>query len=210
MHEPELTPYEVEQQRLRDVARLIFPLEPKLTRLPKEHVEELVIWLKNIHNPSDLEDRSVDAWFPFHKRVAALRDIPEQIALQNKSVKAARSAVYAGVLIGGLVIFALWGVIAGWYVSLVSLVALPYLWRKSQRLLLKSLLVSKEQEQKNLWRAIREAKNVPELQTAGFYAFIDDKDLDKVTQHMRDAIYCNGEDGFMFAEHMKQLKEGID
>jgi hypothetical protein len=98
MDESELTPYEVEQERLRDVARLILPLESKLC---------------------------------------------------------------TGTLIGGLAIVALWGVKAGWYVSLVLLLAVPFLWRKALQFSLKSMLVSKEQEQKNVWRAIREANNVP-------------------------------------------------
>jgi hypothetical protein len=27
---------------------------------------------------------------------------------------------------------------------------------------------------------------------------------------MRDAIYCNGEDGYSFAEHMEELRAGFD
>jgi len=210
MDEPELTPYEVEQKRLRDVARLFLPLESELRRLPKDHIEQLVIWLKNIRNPSDPEDRHRDVWVPFYNRVAELRDIPEQAALQDRATKAARSAIYAGVLIGGLVIGVLWAVFAGWYVSLAFLIAVPYLWRTALLFSRQSLLVSKEQEQKNLWRAIREAKNVPQLQAAGLYAFIDDNDFGKVTQHMRDAIYCNGEDDPSFATHMEDLKAGIN
>jgi hypothetical protein len=49
-------------------------------------------------------------------RVAELENIPEQIELQNQAVNAARSAIYTG---------------AGWYVSLVLLIAVPYLWRKA-------------------------------------------------------------------------------
>jgi hypothetical protein len=210
MDEPELTPYEVEEQRLRDVARLILPLESKLRKLPKDHIEQLVIWLKNIHNPSDPEDRNADGWVPFYTRVAELKNVPEQIDLQNQAVRAARSAIYTGMLIGGLSILALWGIAAGWYVSLLLLVAVPYLWRKALRFWLKSALAAKEQEQKNLWRAIREAKNVPQLQNAGLYAYIDDKDIDNATQHMRDAIYCDGEDGYSFAQHMDELKAGFD
>jgi hypothetical protein len=209
MDESELMPYEDEQQRLSDVARLILPLESKLRRLPKDHIEQLVIWLKNIHNPSDPEDRNVDVLRHFYNKVAELKNIPEQIYLQNQAVKAVRSAIYTGMLIGGLVIVALWGVGAGWYVSLVLLVAVPYLWRKALQFSLKSMLVSKEQEQKNVWRAIREAKNVPQLQNAGLYAYINNNDFDNVTQHMRDAIYCNGEDGYSFAKHMEELKAGL-
>jgi hypothetical protein len=170
----------------------------------------LVIWLKSIHNPSDPEDTNRDVWVPFYNRVAKLRNIPEQIDLQNQAAKAARSAIYMGILIGGLVTGVLWAVANGWYVSLVSLVAVPFLWRRALRFSLKSLLVSKEQEQKNIWKAIREAKNVPQLQTAGLYAFIDDNDFDNITQHMRDAIYCNGEDDPSFATHMEELRKGFD
>ena len=112
-------------------------------------------------------------------------------------------------LIGGLLIVALWGVGTGRYVSLVLLVTVPYLWRKALQFWLRSTLVSKEQEQKNVWRAIREAKNVPQLQSAGLYAYIDKKDFDNVTQHMRDAIYCNGEDGHRLAEHVELLKKRV-
>jgi hypothetical protein len=112
MDESELTAYEIEQQRLRDVARLIVPLESRLRALPKAHIEELVIWLKNIHNPSDPEDRSADAVMPFYNRVVELRNIPEQIEFQNQAVRAFRSAILTGMLIGGLVVVALWGVVA--------------------------------------------------------------------------------------------------
>jgi hypothetical protein len=210
MGESKLTPYEVEKQRLRDVARLILPLESKLRRLPKDHVEQLVIWLKNIHNPPDPEDRNVDVLRPFYNRVAELKNIPEQIDLQNQAVKAVRSAIYTGMLISGLVIAVLFGVGSGWYASLVLLAAVPYLWRKALQFSLKSMLFSKEQEQRNVWRAVREAKNVPQLQYAGLYAFIDNNDFDNVTQHMRDVIYCNGEDGYSFAQHMEELKSGLD
>ena len=210
MDESKLTPYEVDQQRLREVARLIFPLETEIRRLPKDHIEQLVIWLKNMHNPSDPEDRNIDELRPFYTRIAELKNIPEQIDLQNQAVKAVRSAIYTGMLISGLVIAVLFGVGSGWYASLVFLAAVPYLWRKALQLSLKSMLVSKEQEQRNLWRAVREARNVPQLQYAGLYAFIDNNDFDNVTQHMRDAIYCNGEDGRSFAQHMEELKAGID
>jgi len=208
--EPKWTPYELEQQRLRDVARLIMPLEARLRSLPKEHIEEVVIWLKNIHNPSDAEDRNSDVWVDFDKKVTELKNIPEQIELQIKAAKAARAAIRTGMLIGALVILSLWGFWEGWYISLLLLVSEPYLWRKASLCAEETILVSKEQEQRNLWRAIREAKNVPQLQNAGLYAYIDNKDFDKVTQHMRDAIYCNGGDGRRFAEHMKELKAGYE
>jgi hypothetical protein len=96
------------------------------------------------------------------------------------------------------------------YAALALLIALPFLWRKALLFSLKSILISKEQEQKNLWTAIREARNVVQLQNAGFYGGIDNKDFNAVTQHMRDAIYCNGEDGYSFARHIEQLKAGYE
>jgi hypothetical protein len=40
--------------------------------------------------------------------------------------------------------------------------------------------------------------------------YIDINDFDNVTQHMRDAIYCNGEDGSGFAKHLEELKAAFD
>jgi hypothetical protein len=210
MDESELTPYEAEQQRLRDVARLILPLESQLRRLPKDHIEEVVIWLKNIHNPSDPEDRSVEAWNVFRNRVAEIRNSPEQIDFQNRGLTAMRSAICAGILIGGLAMVAVFGAAAGWYVLSVLLIGVPYLWRRALQFSRKSILIYKDQEQSNLWAAIREAKNFCQLGAAGFFAFLDVRDFEAVTQHMRDAIYCNGGDGHNFATHMEELRARLD
>jgi hypothetical protein len=167
MYEPELTPYEQEQQGLRNVARLILPIESKLSNLPKEQIEELVIWLKNIHNPSNPEDRDRDNWVPFYNRVEELRKLPEQINYQRHAIRSFTRAFYCCMGIGVLATLAFWGVVDGFYASLVLLIALPFLWRKALKSIHKTLLTAKEQEQRHLFTCIREARSVPELQTAG-------------------------------------------
>ena len=217
MHHPELTPYEQEQQRLRNVARLILPLEPMFLTMPKVHIEEVVIWLKRIHTPADMEDRSWEATEPFKKRVEELRNIPEQIEYQNQAILSFRRAFFFCIGIGALAVLALWGVVQGFYWSLCLLIAVPYCWRKAVLSIHQTLLTAKEQDQKHLLGCIREAKSVRDLNTAGLYAHLelkewdDDKqDFDTRTQQMRDAIYCRGSDGYMFAAHMKELKAGYD
>lgn len=208
MERAEIDRIETRDERLREAARLILPIESKLKALSKDQIEELVIWLKSIHNPPDPEDRSTDVYMPFYNYVAELRDIPEQVKLQKDALKACRYAISIGIFIGMLVTVAvIWGFGTGnWILPALLCIPVYFSYRKGLHYAGDAILISKDQEQRHLWRCIREAKGVPQLQCAGLYTHIETEDFDKHTQQMRDAIYCNADDGQHFADALEYLK----
>jgi hypothetical protein len=208
MDRAEIDRIEARDERLREAARLILPIEFKLKSLSKDQIEELVIWLKSIHNPPNPEDRSTDVCMPFYNRVGELRNIPEQLKLQRDAAKACRYAISTGIIIGMLVMVAVvWGLVTGnWIIPVLLCMPVYFSYKNGLHFAGDAILISKDQEQRHLWRCIREAKGVPQLQSAGLYAHIKNEDFDKHTQQMRDAIYCNADDGQHFAEALEYLR----
>ena len=50
-------------------------------------------------------------------------------------------------------------------------------------------------------------RNVPQLHAAGLYAFFKVGEFETTTQHMRNAIYCNADDGQDIADAISYLKD---
>jgi hypothetical protein len=208
MDEAEIQGWEASDKKIRETAALILPIEEKLRGLPKDQIEALVIWLKGIHNPPDQEDRSTDVYYSFYNRIAELRNIPEQVQMQKEALRKCRYAINSGIAIGILVIAA---AISGfgarnWIIPILIAIPVYFVYRKGLKYAVDAILVSKDQEQRHLWRCIREARGVPQLQCAGLYAFTKNEDFDMHTQQMRDAIYCNASDRLHLSDALESLK----
>jgi hypothetical protein len=142
-------------------------------RLSAEQLERAVWWLKRWKTSK--QDVPSRAWHEFSLTVDRNRELPEQRALQRQAyylswasrlaclAAGALGAIAAGALLtdaGSTGAAALFGALA-----VAALVV-------SEMAQVRSTNVSKEQEQRNLWTSIRQARTVGELNTAGLFAYL--------------------------------------
>jgi hypothetical protein len=208
------------QDGIHATAELIAPIADKLRKLPKDEIEELVLFLKNPHVPEKVLLENWDKDMEFVRRVEELRNIPEQVHLQRQALKAIRWSITCGVFIGicstvGALMYVGTG---GWIVPAILMGFILFLYWKAEKLGIKAILISKEQDQRHLLASIRKATSVNELNKAGLFAWSNDAGdmmsknyntdeakaaLMKQVAHLRDAIYRNPDEG-----RLQQYLEG--
>jgi hypothetical protein len=207
-------------RRTQATASLISPIAASLRNLSKGQTEELVLFLKDLHNPPDPHGDDGRVWNEFEPKLEALRNSPEQVRLQKLASRAIWWAIGCGIGAGVFAILALESVLVSfpWLVSiLLSLAVIALLW-KALLCGLRALLLSKEQDRKYLLSSLRAARCVNELNHAGLFAYADDtanpqskyynekkakEVIAGLTQQMRDSIYRNAYEGNLgdYLEH---------
>jgi hypothetical protein len=194
------------QERLRATARLIAPIADGLRQLPREQIEEVVLFLKKIHNPPNEREEEWGEIRRFEARVEGLRNLPEQVQLQRLVIRKVWLAIACG---AGAGICATLAVVTGfvahaWLLSSALLFPIVLMAWQGTRQGVQSISISKEQDQRHLLASIREATCVTEINRAGLFAWSNDaadfksrnyneKAAAECTQkqvlHLRDAIY---------------------
>ena len=194
------------------IARLIAPIAGSLRKLSRNQAEELVLFLKDLHNPPDPCDHEWDGRMKFEAKLEVLKNSPEQLRLQKMAYNARWVSVACGVGAGICVTLA---IVIGlttqrWIVPALLGIPTIVLLMKADKLGVKTILISKEQDQKYLLSSLREARCVSELNLAGLFAHADDaanpqskhysekkaeEVIARLTQQMRDAIYRNACEG---------------
>lgn len=90
------------EAELKTTAKLIEPVADALRQLPKDQLEELVLWLKTLHNPQpdwDVERQETER---FVKKLEGIRDSSDQHKFQMNAAKSNVWAIACGVGAGVL------------------------------------------------------------------------------------------------------------
>jgi len=161
------------------LARVAAAIHAEGPHLTAADCEQIVRWVKNWkfeHQQSQIRESFGPG--SFYETVQQIKNSPEQIDLQNAAVRHFRRShawvACAGTIVG--IAFAGFAFsIVPWYLSALGIVAAYWLYkRKGVPPILNAANTWKEQEQRNLWLAIRAAATVNELRMAGLFAYLAD------------------------------------
>jgi hypothetical protein len=195
--------------QLRATARLLAPIAPRLAELPKAQIEEIILWLKDHHNPPDEDESGWDTRKQFDDQLESLRNSEEQRHLQTQAVRYIAWAITCGVGIGIILCGGLITALATdyyWTTAFVVCGIVYYLPRKGLRLGIQALLLSKKQEHHHHLQSYGAARCVTDLDHAGLLYLVPPPNQ-RLTEeqrndafeanlaHLRDAIYrhaCEG------------------
>jgi hypothetical protein len=191
------------RRRLGTTARIMAPIVAELRKLPDDQVEELVLFLKNIHNPPSDYEQDVDASRAFDEKLRALRKTTSQNKLRLSAKRArlfsSMSTIGAGMLATLGAVF--WKATGDWTPSAALLIPTVLLLVTSAKWNKKIVLLSFEEERQYLWASLRIATSLTELSRVGLLDYCDsDAPLArsaeaakavklKVIKDLRNAIY---------------------
>jgi hypothetical protein len=161
------------------LARLAASIQAEAPRLTATECERAASWVKQwkfMHQP--IPHREASGPDSFYQIVEGIKDSREQIDLQNIAVLHLRKShawVSAAGAVAGIPIASFFITGIAWYWSGFGLAIAYWIYSKRSRSpILDAVRVWKEQEQRNLWLAIRAAATVHELQIAGLFAYLPD------------------------------------
>jgi hypothetical protein len=176
------------------LAALAAAVNSNAHRLSPEQLEQAVRWLKRWKAAKqDMPPRQGDEFSLLVKRN---RELSEQVALQSRAYRlswVSRLAFLAAVVVGLTSVGTFLGEASPWaWISLGLLAVLALV--ASDAAYVKSTKASKEQEQRNLWKSVRLARSVGELNTAGLFAYlpgttwgVGERFDDRVSKHAQKA-----------------------
>jgi hypothetical protein len=196
------------EDKLKSTAKLIEPIAGDLRQLPKDQVEEVVLWLKTLHDAQpdwDVESQETER---FVTKLEAIRDSTDQHELQREAAKSNVWAITcgsgAGILLSLAIVTGL--VTARWLVPALLIIPVMLLFGKGFRLGARAINISKTQERKFWLLAQQEARSVKQLYKAGLFGFPSESEpvpyedeitrrTDKILLPMRDAMYRRAGEG---------------
>jgi hypothetical protein len=198
------------EDKLKTTAKLIAPIAADLRQLPKDQIEQVILWLKAIHNTVPKWDVEAQETARFITKLKAIRDSSYQHELQKNAAKTNVWAIICGTGVGVLLSLS---IVVGlvterWLVPALLVIPTMLLFGKGFRLGARAINISKAQERKFWLLAQQEARSVKELYAAGLFGFpsesepvpLDDeitRRTDKILLPMRDAIYRRAGDGHL-------------
>ena len=178
------------------LARLVAAIHREAPHVDASEIEQAILWLKAWKfEKAPIPQRKSFGPGSFWELVQDIRDSNEQVGFQVKALQCIRhshawTAVSGASLCAGIGSLLIPGV-----PLLVAFAAFPFAWwgyyKKSLPLTLQAALIWKDQEQRNLWSAVRSARTAYELNMAGLFARIPENELKAELYRLRDALYRN-------------------
>jgi hypothetical protein len=129
----------------------------------------------------------------FYNFVGEIRDSAEQGLLHNQAFQTARAAHGWAALAGAAVCFGVMNFVINysyWFFSLAAFVLAWWTYRwKCLPTARRAALVWKEQEQRNLFTAVRSAETLVQSNLAGLFAWVPEAQMGAEVERIRDALY---------------------
>jgi hypothetical protein len=161
------------------LARVAAAIHAEAPHLNADDCEQVVRWMKLWkfdHQPR--HDREPFGPSSFSEIVQQIKNSREQIDLQNTAVRDFRRSHAWTAAAGAIVGIAFAGFIFSvvpWYLSALGIAAAYWAYKKKGvSPILDAANTWKEQEQLNLWLAVRAATTIQELNIAGLFAYLPD------------------------------------
>src|ERR1039457_4232939 len=152
-------------KQMEATASLVAPVVASLRNLSKDQTEELILFLKDLQNPPDPVEQEADGMMQFQPKLEALKNSPEQLRLQKMAYSVCWWAIACGAGAGICVTLAVIVVLITqvWIFPALLLIPTIFLLMKAEKLGLRGILISKEQDRKYFLSSMRAARCVSEL-----------------------------------------------